>query len=92
MALVLFLDNWLVLFNSDSYHTNFLPTAELVIPIGISVNEATVSRNENKKMLEVVYPKKAVESIWPPAPAFFSKMRFSGKGRSPAFLWLLIFS
>ena len=39
MLFHLFLDNWLILFNSCSYCANFNPTAELAIPTGTPTNE-----------------------------------------------------
>ena len=41
-----FFNYWLILFNSCSYCTNFNPTAELVIPIGIPTKES----NEMEEM------------------------------------------
>ena len=40
MLCPLFLHNWLILLNSCSYCTNFIPIAELTIPIGTQANEA----------------------------------------------------
>ena len=39
MFLLLFLNYRFLLFNSWCYYTNFIPTAELVIPIGIATKE-----------------------------------------------------
>ena len=40
MFILLFLNKWLILFNSGSDCTNFIPTAELVISTGTQTNEA----------------------------------------------------
>ena len=40
MLLLLFINNWLVTFNSCSDCTSFIPTAELIIPTGKQTNEA----------------------------------------------------
>ena len=40
MFILLFLNKWLILFNSGSDCTNFIPTAEFVISTGTQTNEA----------------------------------------------------
>ena len=40
MPLPLFLDNWLILFNSCSDCKNFIPSAVLILPTGTLTNEA----------------------------------------------------
>ena len=40
MFILLFLNKWLILFNSGSDCTNFIPTAELVLSTGTQTNEA----------------------------------------------------
>ena len=52
MLLLLFLDNWLILFDSCIECTNFIPTAELVMPTGTQPDEANAEIEEQPVTVE----------------------------------------
>ena len=56
----LFLNYWLIIFNSCSYCTNFYPVVELVILIGIPTTEAKAEMEANPVILEVTISKWAI--------------------------------
>ena len=53
LSLLLFLNYWLILFNSCSYFTNFSPIVELAIPTGISTKEAKAEMKTHPVIAEI---------------------------------------
>ena len=60
LSLLLFLNYWLILFNSCGYFTNSSPIVELAIPIGIPTKEAKAEMKTHPVIVEITIKERLV--------------------------------